>query len=227
MELFSLRKIRKICPQHRGPGPPAPAHGSTDFIKRWPLATGSMTQIRPIESVSLLGCLDPIWRWVAIGSSQPMQESPSTDPMAEAAGSGRGRRRLALAVARHGRARRLTGVWFFLSYSHQFSIRFTPTESQRWRKRVYPNLNRRRVATKPGNGEVARPVLVDVGGGLREASAPRTCAKASLSSLLASQPTNCSDRRRKTRIWWLPRLRWVLELWLKIRTICGAIYRGF
>jgi hypothetical protein len=31
-----------------------------------------------------------------------------------------------------------------------------------------------------------------------EASAPRTCAKASLNSLLASRPTICSDWRRKT-----------------------------
>jgi hypothetical protein len=54
MELFFLRKIRRICPRHRGPGPPALAHGSTDFIKRRSLATGSMTQIKPIESVSRL-----------------------------------------------------------------------------------------------------------------------------------------------------------------------------
>jgi hypothetical protein len=54
MELFSLRKIRRICPQHRGLGPPTLAHGSTDFIKRRPLATGSTTQIKPIESVSRL-----------------------------------------------------------------------------------------------------------------------------------------------------------------------------
>jgi hypothetical protein len=54
MELFSLRKIRRICPQHHGPGPPVPAHGSTDFVKRQPLATGSMAQIKPIESVSRL-----------------------------------------------------------------------------------------------------------------------------------------------------------------------------
>jgi hypothetical protein len=60
MELFSLRKIRRICPRHRGPGPPAPAHGSTDFIKRWSLATGSTTVIKTIESASLLGCLDLI-----------------------------------------------------------------------------------------------------------------------------------------------------------------------
>jgi hypothetical protein len=60
-----------------------------------------------------------------------------------------------------------------------------------------------------------------------EASAPMTYAKASSSSLLASWPTNCSDRRWKTQIWWLPRVRRVLDLRPKIRTICGAIYRGF
>jgi hypothetical protein len=54
------------------------------------LATGSTARIKPIESVSLFGCLDPIWRWVAIDSSQPMQESPDIDPTAEAAGSYRG-----------------------------------------------------------------------------------------------------------------------------------------
>jgi hypothetical protein len=60
-----------------------------------------------------------------------------------------------------------------------------------------------------------------------EASAPRTCGKASSSSLLAPQPTNCSERWWKTRIWWLPRVRWVLDLRSKIRTICGTIYTGF
>jgi hypothetical protein len=60
-----------------------------------------------------------------------------------------------------------------------------------------------------------------------EASAQRTCAKASLSSLLASRLTNCSDRRRKTRIWWLPRVQRVLVLRPKIRTTSGAIYRSF
>jgi hypothetical protein len=34
------------------------------------------------------------------------------------------------------------------------------------RERVYANLNRRRAATKPGNGEAAWPVLVDGEGGL-------------------------------------------------------------
>jgi hypothetical protein len=55
-----------------------------------------------------------------------------------------------------------------------------------------------------------------------EASASRTCTKASLSSILASRPTNCSDRLR-----WLPRVRHVIDLRPKIRTICGAIYKSF
>jgi hypothetical protein len=68
------------------------------------VVSGSTTQIESSESISLLGCLDPIGRWVAIGSSQPTQESPSADPTAEAAGSGRGRRRLTLMTVHHGRA---------------------------------------------------------------------------------------------------------------------------
>jgi hypothetical protein len=54
MELFSLRKICRICPWHRGQGPPAPAHGSMNFIKCRLLATGSTAQIDPSESVSRL-----------------------------------------------------------------------------------------------------------------------------------------------------------------------------
>jgi hypothetical protein len=54
MELFSLRKIRRICPRHRGPDPPALAHGSTDFIKCRSLVTGSTAQIKPIKPVSRL-----------------------------------------------------------------------------------------------------------------------------------------------------------------------------
>jgi hypothetical protein len=87
--------------------------------------------------------------------------------MAEAAGSGRGRRRLALAVARHGQARRLTRVQVFLSYGGQISMMFAPTVSQRWGKRVYANLNWWRAATKPGNGEAYRLLLVDGEGSLR------------------------------------------------------------
>jgi hypothetical protein len=90
-----------------------------------------------------------------------MQESLGTDPMAEAAGSGRGRHRLALAAARHGRARWLAGVRVFSSYVTGFLMRFAPTGSQRRGERVYANLNQRRAATKHDNGEVARPVLVD------------------------------------------------------------------
>jgi hypothetical protein len=38
--------------------------------------------------------------------------------------------------------------------------------SQRRGQHVYANLNRRRAATKPGNGEAARSVLVDGEGSL-------------------------------------------------------------
>jgi hypothetical protein len=54
MKLFSLRKIHRICPRHRRPGPPASAHGSMDFIKHRPLAFGSTTQIKSSELVSRL-----------------------------------------------------------------------------------------------------------------------------------------------------------------------------
>jgi hypothetical protein len=54
-----------------------------------------------------------------------------------------------------------------LSYGGQFSIRFAPTGPERRGECVYANLNRQRVATKPGNGEAAWPVLVDGEGGLR------------------------------------------------------------
>jgi hypothetical protein len=83
------------------------------------------------------------------------------------AGSGRGRRRLALTAAHHGRAWRLTGVQVFSSYGGRFLMRFAPTGSQRRGGRAYANLNRRRAATKPVNGEAARTVLVDGEGGLR------------------------------------------------------------
>jgi hypothetical protein len=95
-----------------------------------------------------------------------MQESPGADPTAEVAGSDRGRRRLALAVARRDQAQWLTGVRVFSSFGGRFSIRFAPTGSQRRGERVYANLNRWRAATKLGNGEAARLVLVDGEGGL-------------------------------------------------------------
>jgi hypothetical protein len=132
-----------------------------------------------------------------------MQDSPGADPTAEVVGSGQGQRRLTLVVARHSRARWLAGVRVFLSYGGRFFMRFAPTGSQRQQS----------------------PATVRVASG--EASGPRTCAKASLSSLLASRPTNCSDRRWKSQIWWLPRVWRVLDLRPKIRTICGAIYKSF
>jgi hypothetical protein len=96
-----------------------------------------------------------------------MQESPDADPTTEAAGSGQGRRQLTLTVACHGRARQLTGVRVFSSYGGRFSMRFAPTGSQRGGERDYSNLNWRRAARKPDNGEAAQPVLVDGEGGLR------------------------------------------------------------
>jgi hypothetical protein len=53
------------------------------------------------------------------------------------------------------------------SYCGRFSMRFAPTGSQRWGECDYDNLNRRRVAIEPGNGEAARPVPGDGEGGLR------------------------------------------------------------
>jgi hypothetical protein len=190
MELFSLRKICRICPRHRGPGPPAPAHGSTDFIKCWSLATGLTTRIKLSKSVS----------------------------------------RLLISVVHHrsdgwdgwlGLAR----VRVFSSYDGRFSMRFAPMGSQRRGERFYANLNRHRATTTTVRrlGQCLATVRAAPG----EASAPRMCTKASSSSLLASWLINCSDRRRKTQIWWLPRVRRVLDSRPKIRTICGAIYRGF
>jgi hypothetical protein len=46
-------------------------------------------------------------------------------------------------------------------------MRFAPTGSQRRGECDYAKLNRRRAATKPGNGEAAQPVLGDGEGGLR------------------------------------------------------------
>jgi hypothetical protein len=45
-------------------------------------------------------------------------------------------------------------------------MRFAPVGLQHRGERIYANLNRRRGATKPGNGEAARPVLVDGEGSL-------------------------------------------------------------
>jgi hypothetical protein len=72
-----------------------------------------------------------------------------------------------LAAARLGRAWWLSGVEALSSYGGRFSMRFAPTGSQRRGERVYANLNRRRAAMEPSNGEEARPVLGDGEGGLQ------------------------------------------------------------
>jgi hypothetical protein len=46
-------------------------------------------------------------------------------------------------------------------------MRFAPTGSQRRGELDYANLNLRRAATEPGNGEATRTVLDDGEGGLR------------------------------------------------------------
>jgi hypothetical protein len=46
-------------------------------------------------------------------------------------------------------------------------MRFAPTGSQRRGELDHANLNRRRAATEPGNGEAAWSVLGDGEGGLR------------------------------------------------------------
>jgi hypothetical protein len=120
-----------------------------DFIKCRSLVTGSMAQIKPLKLVSRL----QISAFIA-------------NPIAEAAGSGRGRHWLALAAALRGRAQWVTGVRVFLSHGGQFSMRFATTGSQQREECVYANLNRRRAAMKPGNVEAAWPVLVDGEGSL-------------------------------------------------------------
>jgi hypothetical protein len=70
-------------------------------------------------------------------------------------------------AARHGRARRLTGVQVFSRHGGQFLMRFAPTGSQRQGELDYANLIRRRAATESGNGEVARPMLGDGDGSLQ------------------------------------------------------------
>jgi hypothetical protein len=46
-------------------------------------------------------------------------------------------------------------------------MRFAPTGSRRRGELDYANLNQRRAAMEPGNGEAARPLLGDGEGGLR------------------------------------------------------------
>jgi hypothetical protein len=133
-----------------GLGPPTSAHGCTDFLKRRSLATRSTAQIKPSKSVSQLLMLAVHHR------------SDGWDGWLRS-----GRCGLVLAMTCHGRARWLVGVPVFSSYGGRFLMRFAHTGSQWWGERAYANLNRRRAATKPGNGEAARLVLGDGEGGLR------------------------------------------------------------
>jgi hypothetical protein len=102
-------------------------------------------------------------------------------------------------------------------------MRFAPTGSQRGGELDYAYLIWWRAAMVRRLGRC----LVTARAASSEALAPRMYIMASLSSLLASRLINCSERRWKTQIWWLPRVRRVLELRLKIRSRGGAIYRGF
>jgi hypothetical protein len=213
MELFSLRKIRRICPRHRGRGPPAPAHRSMNFIKRRLLASGSTAQIDPSELLS----------WFLISTVH--HRSDDWD--------GWFRPKAAWARARaRGGVSRLSAV---ASQSSSFlklrwsvfdevcSYRIKATRGNMFMLTLIGGERQWSPATVRRLGRCL--VMVRVASG--EASAPRTCAKASSSSLPASQPTNWSDQRRKTRIWWLRRVQRVLDLRPKIHTICDTIYRGF
>jgi hypothetical protein len=167
MELFSLRKIHRICPRHRGLGPPPLAHGSTDFIKRRSLVTGSTAQIKLIEPVSRL-LISVVHR--------------RSD-----GGGGWLRPGAAPAHVRGG------ALWPSM-VAHQSSSFL----ELRWS--VFDEVCSYGITTARGTVRWLSRCLSTVRAASSEASAPRTCAKASLSSLLASRPTNCSDRRRKTRI---------------------------
>jgi hypothetical protein len=90
MELFSLRKIRRICPQVCGLGPPTSAHGSTDFSKCRSLASGSTAQIEPSEPVSRLLILvvhhrsDGRGGWLRLGMARARAHGGMSGPSAAA-----------------------------------------------------------------------------------------------------------------------------------------------
>jgi hypothetical protein len=192
--IIVLKKICRICPRHCGPGPPALDHRSTDFIKRQSLATISMAQIKPIESVSrlLISVVhhrsDDWDGWLRPGAAPP-----------RASGGG----------------------------SPEFEFSRSTMVGFRWGLLLRDHNDKGNVFMLALIGWERQWCLSTVRMASGEASAPRTCAKASLSSLLTSLSTNCSNRRWKIWIWWLPRVRQVLDMRSKICTICGAIYRGF
>jgi hypothetical protein len=203
MELFSLRKIHRICPQGCGPCPPASAQGSTDFIKHRLLASGLTAQIEPSEPIS--------WLLLSVVHHRSNGQGGWLRPGA----------------ACHSRAQQLARVWVFSSYGGRFFIRFAPMGSQWQGERDMLTLIGGERQRSPATVRRLGRCLAMVRAASGEALAPRMCAKASSSSLLASRPTNCSEQWQKTQIWWLPRVRRVLDLRPKIRTIWGAIYLGF
>jgi hypothetical protein len=176
MEVFSLRKIHRICPQHRGPGPPAPAHGSTHFIKCRPLATRSTSQIKPIELVSrLLISVDHhrsdswdgwLWPWAAPARS-------------------RGGASWLSVVARQS-------LSFLELRCSVFNEVCSSDEGNMFMLTLICGEQQRSLATVRQLGRCLSMVRV----ASCEDSTPRTCTKDSSSSLLDSRPTNCSDR------WW-------------------------
>jgi hypothetical protein len=150
MELFSLRKICRICPRGCGPGSPASAHGSTNFIKHQSLASRSITQIEPSEPVSrlLISAVhhrsDDRGGWLRPGAARARTHGGASRPSAAA----------------HQSLSFLELRWSVFDEVCSYSITTTM-------ERDYANLNRRRAATEPANGEAAQSVLGDGEGGLR------------------------------------------------------------
>jgi hypothetical protein len=148
MDLFSFRESRRICTWDCGPGPPALAHGSTGFIKRGSLATGSTARIKPSEPLflDLISTTDlraDGYDSFVLDSSAPAK-------------SGAGRR--------HGQRR-----WGAPSspYAASFSKPNAPTRSRRWEVPVFTTYRGGDGPWTTGDGEAARLVLCDGEGGLR------------------------------------------------------------
>jgi hypothetical protein len=166
MELFSLRKIHRICPRHRGPGPLTPAHGSTNFNKRRSLASGSTAQIDPSEPLSrlLISAVghrsDGRGGWLQPGAARARTHGSASRPSmtAQRSSSFLKLRWSLLLLQDHGNK----GNVFMLTLI-----------GEEWQ---------RSPATVRWLGRCLAMVRVASG----EASAPWMCAKASLSSLLAS-----------------------------------------
>jgi hypothetical protein len=155
-------------------------HGS---IKRQSLATGSMTRNKPSEPLSRLLISTVHHRsdgwggWLRSGAARAHAHGGSPE-------------------FEFSRAMVVGIRWGLLLRDHNDegnSVRLTLIGGgQQWSPAMVRRLDRCLVTVSVASGE---------------ASAPRTCAEGSWSSLPASWPINCSERRRKTWIWWLPRVR--------------------